>query len=73
MLEKLSERETDVAFMIRKGLTNKEIAYTIGISQRRVGAIISSIKDKFQLSSKVEIAILVHPYYENHPSKEVTK
>jgi two-component system, NarL family, response regulator LiaR len=55
---RLSKREIDVALLIAEGLTNKEIALTIGISQRRVNAIIFNIKGKLGISSRVEIGII---------------
>jgi DNA-binding CsgD family transcriptional regulator len=56
----LSEREKEVALLIAKGYKDTEIAKQLFISRRRVGEIVSSIKNKFQVSSRVKIGILVY-------------
>ncbi|MCA0987014.1 response regulator transcription factor [Guptibacillus algicola] len=55
---KLSKREREIASMVSRGLTNKEIAYTLHISQRRVGEIVSNIKRKWSIESRVEIGVI---------------
>jgi DNA-binding NarL/FixJ family response regulator len=55
---KLSKREREIAAMVAKGLTNKEIALTLKISQRRVGEIVANIKQKWSIESRVEIGII---------------
>ncbi|RBP02485.1 response regulator transcription factor [Rossellomorea aquimaris] len=55
---KLSKRETEIAALVAKGLTNKEIAFNLSISQRRVGEIVSNIKQKWSIESRVEIGII---------------
>lgn len=58
LVTKLSKRETEIAGMVALGLTNKEIALTLRISQRRVGEIVSNIKQKWSIESRVEIGVI---------------
>ncbi|TYR78251.1 helix-turn-helix transcriptional regulator [Priestia megaterium] len=57
---KLTEQEKNVAAMVAKGKKDKEIAYELFISRRRVGEIIFHIKQKFHINSRVEIGILAY-------------
>lgn len=61
-IEILSKREREVALLVSEGMTNKEIAALLNVSQRRVGAIIFKIKEKLVLNSKVEIGIAVYEF-----------
>ncbi|MGN7313410.1 helix-turn-helix domain-containing protein [Alkalicoccobacillus gibsonii] len=64
VIDSLSRREMDVGLLVSEGLTNKEIAAELGVSQRRVGAIILRIKEKLFLNSKVEIGITLYQFRE---------
>ncbi|KAA0560872.1 response regulator transcription factor [Bacillus sp. CH30_1T] len=53
----LSSQEIYVAQLVSEGKTDGEIANTIFVSKRRVGEIISNIKNKWNISTRVELGI----------------
>lgn len=53
----LSPRETEILELIIAGMSNKEIAYTLGISQQTVKNHITSILAKLNLSDRTQAAI----------------
>ncbi len=57
--EQLSLRELEVAKAIASGVSNKEIAQQMGITERTVKAHVGSILDKLQLKSRLQLALLV--------------
>ena len=56
-IKQLSNRERDVAVLVAKGKKDVEIARLLFISRRRVGELIFNIKEKWGLTSRVEIGI----------------
>lgn len=60
MIKPLSEREKEVAILVAMGLRDVDIANRLFISRRRVGELISSIKQKWNVNSRVEIGIMVY-------------
>jgi DNA-binding NarL/FixJ family response regulator len=54
----LSPRELEVLTLASEGLTNKEIAYRLGLSQRTVQFHLSSIFNKTNTSSRTEAVSL---------------
>jgi len=54
----LTKRETDILSLIKKNLTNKEIASRLGINQRTVENILCCVYDKTGIRSRVELQIL---------------
>ena len=56
----ISERELEVLVLIAKGLTNKEIATELFISERTAAHHVGHIFDKLGVSSRVEAAGLAH-------------
>jgi DNA-binding NarL/FixJ family response regulator len=56
-MKPLSNRERDVAVLVAKGKKDVEIAKLLFISRRRVGEIIFNIKEKWGITSRVEIGI----------------
>jgi DNA-binding NarL/FixJ family response regulator len=54
----LSPREMEVLSLAAKGLTNKEIAYRLGISERTVQFHMNSIFNKTATSSRTEAVAL---------------
>ncbi len=53
----LSPRETEILELIIAGMSNKEIAYSLGISQQTVKNHITSILSKLNLSDRTQAAI----------------
>ncbi|MFJ4051426.1 response regulator transcription factor [Pseudomonas hunanensis] len=56
----ITERELDVIQFLSKGLTNKEIAQQLGISQHTVRDHLSSVFKKLNISSRIELALLIN-------------
>jgi DNA-binding CsgD family transcriptional regulator len=54
----LSHRETEVLALAAEGLTNKEIAYRLGISDRTVQFHMNSIFNKTNTNSRTEAVAL---------------
>lgn len=53
----LSEREWNVVDLLKRGFSNKEIAYELDISKSTVSFHVSNILNKLRLSSRVEIVV----------------
>ncbi|MGH0792517.1 response regulator transcription factor [Bacillus cereus] len=62
MEKSLCEQEKKVAILIAHGYKDVEIAQKLYISRRRVGGIISSIKWKWRIASRVQIGIFAYHY-----------
>jgi DNA-binding NarL/FixJ family response regulator len=54
----LSPRELEILTLVADGLTNKEIAYRLGLSQRTVQFHLSSVFNKTNTSSRTEAVSL---------------
>jgi DNA-binding NarL/FixJ family response regulator len=59
-LERLTERERDVALAVGRGLTNAEIARELYLSVPTVKAHVSRLFEKLHVTNRVQIAICVH-------------
>ncbi len=57
-IEDLTEREMQILLQMADGKTNKEIGYTLGISQKTVEKHLESIYTKLKVNSRVEAAVL---------------
>ena len=55
--ENLTERETDVLWLIGKGLSNKEIAHELGIGEKTVKTHVSAILNKLGVLSRTQAAL----------------
>ncbi|MBT5935333.1 response regulator transcription factor [Sulfurimonas sp.] len=58
-IECLSMREKEVALEIQEGKTNKEIAISLGITQRTVKAHLSHIFEKLEVHDRLSLAIFL--------------
>ncbi len=56
----LTERETEVAVAVGRGLSNAEIAAELYLSVPTVKAHVSRLFDKLQVTNRVQIAMCVH-------------
>ncbi len=61
LLEKLSNREQQVAMLVATGASNKEIAHTLEITERTVKAHMGSILEKLALRDRLQLALLITP------------
>ena len=59
-LERLTERERDVALEVGRGHSNAEIGANLHLSIPTVKAHVSRLFDKLQVTNRVQIAIVVH-------------
>jgi DNA-binding NarL/FixJ family response regulator len=55
--EKLTERETEVLRLIAKGLSNKDIAYQLVVSEKTVKTHVSNVLAKLHLPSRTQAAL----------------
>ena len=62
LLQTLSERELDVAKMIRLGENNKNIASTLHITERTVKAHLTSIYRKLNVSDRLRLALFIKEF-----------
>ena len=56
----LTRREKEVAASVAQGLSNKTIAEQLGISERTVRAHVSAVFEKFRVSDRLTLALIVH-------------
>jgi len=59
ILAKLSEREAQIALLLKDGLSNKEIALRTGITERTVKAHLSSIFEKTDTKDRLTLALSI--------------
>lgn len=59
LLDSLSQREKDVAKEIQEGKSNKEIATSLGITERTVKAHLSHIYEKLDVHDRLALAMLL--------------
>jgi DNA-binding NarL/FixJ family response regulator len=57
---KLSEREAQVASLVASGLSNKEVADRLSISERTVKAHLSAIFEKLGLRDRLQLSVTVN-------------
>lgn len=62
-IDLLSNREISVAKEVSKGLSNKQIADNLSISERTVKAHISSLFRKLELNDRVSLGILIKEHF----------
>jgi two-component system nitrate/nitrite response regulator NarL len=59
-LEELSDREQQVANLVGRGLSNREIAASLSLSERTIKAHLTSIFEKLAIRDRVQLALLVN-------------
>lgn len=69
-LDLLSQRERQVAEAASRGSTNKEIARTMGITERTVKAHLSASFEKLGVRDRMQLALLVNGVEESTPSAQ---
>ena len=59
-LSMLTEREKDVALLIAKGLSNKDISKTLFLSEGTIKNYVTKILDKLEVDNRTELALLIN-------------
>ncbi len=59
IIDKLTSRELDIALLISKGFTNKEISTKLFLTEGTVKNYVTKILDKLSVKSRVELALLL--------------
>jgi two-component system, NarL family, nitrate/nitrite response regulator NarL len=62
LLEKLTKREKDVAIEAAKGLSNKEIARILDITERTVKAHLASIFERLGAKDRLQLALMLNKH-----------
>jgi DNA-binding NarL/FixJ family response regulator len=60
ILDGLSERESEVAVAVARGMSNAEIAADLYLSVATVKAHVSNILTKLDLDNRTQLAVLAH-------------
>ncbi|AJE52416.1 MULTISPECIES: LuxR C-terminal-related transcriptional regulator [Paenibacillus] len=60
--QNLSPKEQKVAICIAQGYKDSEISRNLSISMRRTAEIVASIKEKWNIKTRVEIGIFAYHY-----------
>ncbi len=60
LLDRLSERERDVALAVGRGLSNAEIAAELYMSVATVKSYVSRLFTKLEVGNRVQVALLTH-------------
>jgi non-specific serine/threonine protein kinase len=63
----LTEREVQIVWEIARGLTNRQIAKKLGISQRTVDAHVQNILNKLGVEKRTQIAVWASRHLESPP------
>ena len=57
LLERITNKEKEIALHVKEGLSNKEIAYQLNITVRTVKAHVSSIFEKLGIGDRLTLAL----------------
>ena len=57
MVDRLSHREIEIVVALAEGLTNREIAERVGISEDAVASDLSRVLRKLGLRNRVQVAV----------------
>lgn len=60
MLAKVTKREKEVALQVSKGLTNKEIARALNITERTVKAHLAKVFEALAVKDRLQLALLLN-------------
>jgi DNA-binding NarL/FixJ family response regulator len=60
LLDRLTDREREVAIAVAQGMSNAEIAATLFMSVATVKAHVSRLLTKLELNNRVQVALLAH-------------
>ena len=63
----LTRREKEVATLVTRGLTNRQIAKDLVLSERTVDHHVSNILKKLKLSSRARVASWLAEHRSDHP------
>ena len=61
-MDKLTDREREVAYLVMEGLENREIAKRLFVSRHTVKAELSNIYQKLNIDNRVQLAIYCYNY-----------
>lgn len=65
LLDKLTKREKEVALEASKGLSNKEIARVLSITERTVKAHLASIFERLGAKDRLQLALMLNSNYKH--------
>ena len=65
----ISEREFDVVHMVAKGLSNKEVANQLFVTEKTVKFHLTNIYRKFQVKSRAQLIVWCLPFLGVEPAK----
>ncbi|MBW8327654.1 MAG: response regulator transcription factor [Thiobacillus sp.] len=72
VLDRLSQRERQVAEAVARGATNKEIARVMGITERTVKAHLSAAYEKLGVRDRMQLSLVVHGVEDStRPSQKI--
>ena len=60
LMERLTEREAEVAWAVGRGLSNAEIAGELYMSVATVKAYVSRLLTKFEVANRVQVALVTY-------------
>lgn len=67
VLDRLSQRERQVAVAVARGATNKEIARVLGITERTVKAHLAAAFEKLGVRDRMQLSLVVNGVEESTP------
>lgn len=68
--KKLSNREVEVVHEVIKGLSNKEVANGLFVTEKTVKFHMTNIMKKMKLKSRAEVIVTCQPHLPNFVEKE---
>lgn len=60
-IERLGERERQIAEQVSQGASNSEVAATLGLAEGQVRFHLAAILDRLRLGNRVQLALRYHP------------